>query len=200
MLRGARLTEDGREFFFLLPESPSNHTPWGNMPEILLGEQRGKAKSGVSPDALAGHAARVFAAAGAVLLVGVLIDLFTLWGLQRQDTIQWEFVALGTTTNSFPLLLLSVVLFYGALALRRTDSVTSYRLAAALVILLAAFGLTVGFLIGTNYLAVTRSATPSVQAAPIIKSMVVKAGGLCLVFGGVMAVVGVLGLRMPKQS
>lgn len=170
------------------------------MPEILLGEQRGKVKSGVDPDVLAGHAARVFAAGGVILLVGVLIDLFILWGLQRQDSIMWEIVALGTTTNSFPVLLLSVVLFYGALALRRTDSVTAYRLAAALVILLAVFGLTIGFLVGTDYLAVRRGVPDPPQAAALFESMVVKSGALSLLFGGVMAVVGVLGLRMPKQS
>ena len=54
----------------------------------------------------------MFAAAGLVLFVGVLIDLGVLWVLQRQDSPHWRFIALSATTNSYPPLLLSLVLMY----------------------------------------------------------------------------------------
>lgn len=170
------------------------------MPEILVGDQRTKGRATADPDYLASHAARVFVAGGVILLVGVLVDLFTLWVLQKQPTVEWEFLALSTTTNSYPLLLLSATLIYGGLALGRSRSLSMYRLVAALVLLLGVFGLTVGFLIGTNYLALTRAAKPTAQAAMLAKSQAMKAVGISLMFGGLMAVMGVLGLRVRKRT
>jgi hypothetical protein len=169
------------------------------MPEILV-DQRTKGRATADPDHLATHGARLFVAAGAILLIGVLVDLFTLWVLQKQPTVEWEFLALSTTTNSYPLLLLSVTLLYGGLALGRSSSVSAYRLAAVLVLLLGVFGLTIGFLLGTNYLALTRAAKPTAQAAMLAKSQAMKAVGISLMFGGLMAIMGVLGLRLKKRG
>jgi hypothetical protein len=170
------------------------------MPEVLLNKDEAQRAGSVSSGLLADNAARVFAAAGAILLIGALIDLFALWVLQRQPTIQWEFVALGTTTNSYPVLAISAALFHGALALKGTDSLGQYRLAAAYVVLLGLMGLTVGFLIGTNYLAVRRGANITGQAAPIFRGLLLKSGGTSLLFGLVMLAVGLLGLRKPRRG
>jgi hypothetical protein len=168
------------------------------MPEILVKEASSKTAA-ASPERLARHAARLFVAGGTILLVGVALDLFALWVLQRQPTVQWEFVALGTTTNSYTLLIVSAALFYGALAASRTESVTAYRMVAVGVILMGLFGLIVGFLIGTNYLAVSKDAGIAPEAASLFKSLVVKSGGVSLLFATGMLFAGVFGLRMPKR-
>lgn len=170
------------------------------MPEVLLNKDEAQRTGLVSSGLLAENAARVFAAVGAILLIGALLDLFALWALQRQPTIQWEFVALGTTTNSYPVLGISAALFYGALALSGSESLARYRLAAAYVVVLGLMGLTVGFLIGTNYLAVRRGANITAEAAPIFRGMLIKSGGTSLLFGLVMLVVGLLGLRKPRRG
>jgi hypothetical protein len=169
------------------------------MPEILVKEASSKTATAVAPERLSRHAARLFVAGGAILLFGVMLDLFTLWVLQRQDTVQWEFVALGTTTNSYTLMIVSAALFYGALAASRTESVNAYRLVAVGVILMGLFGLTIGFLIGTNYLAVTRDARIAPEAAALFKALVVKSGGVSLLFATGMLFAGVFGLRMPRR-
>ncbi len=174
------------------------------MPEILVtqdGPAKGASRAATgSPERLARHAARLFFAGGVVLLVGVFLDLFALWVFQRQDTIQWEFVALGTTTNSYTLMVISAALFYGALAANRTDSVAAYRVVAVAVLLMGLFGLAIGFLIGTNYLAVRSDARITADAAAVFKGLVVKSGGVSLLFGGMMTGAGLLGLRMPRKT
>jgi hypothetical protein len=170
------------------------------MQEILVKPAEGSPVGIGSPDALARHAARIFAAASLVLVVGVALDLFTLWVLQKQNTPQWEFVALSTTTNAYPLLLISLVLLYGALALSRSTSIKAYRLAAIVSILFALVGLGVGFLVATNYLALSRDAAKAAgPALTLFKSQALKAGAVSALFGGVLMIVGLLGLRNPKR-
>jgi len=169
------------------------------MPEILVREEAASKAATGAPELLARHAARVFVVGGSILLLGVALDLFALWVLQRQDTVQWEFVALGTTTNSYTLMIVSAALFYGALAASRTESVAAYRVAAVGVILMGLFGLAVGFLIGTNYLAVSRDARIAPEAASLFKGLVIKSGGVSLLFAIGMLLAGVLGLRMPHR-
>jgi len=168
------------------------------MPEVLLKQGEAQRSGLVSSGLLADNAARVFAGAGAILLIGAFLDLFALWVLQRQPTIQWEFVALGTTTNTYPVLAISAALFYGALALKGTESLARYRLVAIYSVLLGLMGLTVAFLIGTNYLAVRRGANISTEAAPVFQGLLIKSGGTSVLFGLVMLVVGLLGLRRPR--
>jgi hypothetical protein len=171
------------------------------MPEILVNQKESSAVGVVSPDALSRHGARVFAAASLVLVLGVVLDLFTLWVLQRQETPQWEFVALTTTTNAFPLLLISLVFLYGALALSRSSSVRAYRVAAIVGLLFGLIALGVGFLVGTNYLALNREASGAAGPAVILfKSQALKAGVVSAMFGGLMLVVGLLGLRAPRRT
>jgi hypothetical protein len=170
------------------------------MPEVLLKHEAGQRSSAVSKEQVAAAASRVFAAVGAILLVGAVLDLFALWVLQRQPTIQWEFVALGTTTNTYPVLGISAALFAGALAFKGSDSARTYRLAALYVILLGLMGLAVGALIGTNYLAVRKAANVTGQAAGVFKGLLVKSGGTSLLFGLVMLAVGVLGFRRTRRG
>lgn len=170
------------------------------MPEILVQKDASSRGATASSELLARHAARLFLAGGAVLLAGVLIDLFALWVLQRQDTIQWEFVALGSTTNSYTLMVVGAALLYGALAVTKNESVTAWRLVGGLVLLMGLFGLVIGFLIGTNYLAVRREAGITPEVSSVFKGLVVKAGGVSLLFGLAMTAAGALGLRMPRRK
>lgn len=77
---------------------------------ILVGWGGPSQGGSVAPEWLARHGARLALLAGLILLIGTAVGLGTLWLLQRQPTAQWEYVALGTTTNSYPILLLSAVL------------------------------------------------------------------------------------------
>ncbi|MGH7703603.1 MAG: hypothetical protein ACREMO_10940 [Gemmatimonadales bacterium] len=169
------------------------------MASILQPERPGRAP-GLSPERLARNAARGLFAGGLILLIGSLMDLGTLWFLQRQDNAQWEFVALGTTTNAYPLLLLSVLLLYGALAIGRSSSLIGYRVLASVVVLLGLLGLAICFLLVTNYYALTSSAQMTKETVLLFKSIMVKAGGVSLLYGAILLPVGVLGLRVPKAG
>jgi hypothetical protein len=138
-------------------------------------------------------------AAGLILLIGVMVDLAALWILQRQDSLQWEFVALGTTTNSFPLLILSAVLLYGYLALSQSTSRTAYRIVGSLVLLLGLFGLGMVLMTVTNYFALMRGGTLQPAAVPFFRGVLVKSGGLSAVYAAILLPVGILGLRSPKR-
>lgn len=168
------------------------------MAGLILGEQEGGG-SRFDPGSLAKRAAAVVGAVGVMLLAGAIIDLVTLWMIQRQDTLEWELVALGTTTNSFPILGLGVVLLYAYLVLNRSESLAKYRVVSVLAVMVGLVGFVVGFLVATNYLAVTKAATIRTEAVPIFKSIVVKTGGISAVYGTLMVGAGLLALRRPKS-
>jgi len=165
------------------------------MPEVLLGDRRSTRPTG-EPESLARLAGRFLTGAAAIIVVGVGVDLFTLWVLQRQSSAGWELAALGATTNSYPILLVSAAMFYMALALGRSGSIRLYRLAAVYVVLLGLLGLGVFLLLVMNYFALKGAASPA--AMTMFKSVVAKSGGLSVVFGSVMLVLGVLGFRAPR--
>ena len=169
------------------------------MASILQPERPGRS-SVLPPERLARHAARSLFAGGLILLIGSLVDLGTLWFLQRQDNPQWEFVALGTTTNAYPLLLLSVLLLYGALAIGRSSSLIGYRVLASVVVLLGLLGLAICFLLVTNYYALTSNAQMTKETLLLFKSIMVKAGGVSLLYALILLPAGVLGLRAPKAG
>jgi hypothetical protein len=168
--------------------------------EILVGKSGTSRTSRASPDRLARHASRMALLAGLVLLVGVVVDLGTLWGVQRQSTVQWEFVALGTTTNSYPLLLLSAVLLYSHLVFKQSGSIVAYRLVAGLVLAMGMLGLLVLLLIVTNYFALMKVETLPKEAIPLFRSVLIKAGGLSAVYALALIPTGILGFRLPRAG
>lgn len=169
------------------------------MASILQPERPGRAPV-IPPERLARHAARSLFAGGLILLIGSLVDLGTLWFLQRQDNAQWEFVALGTTTNAYPLLLLSVLLLYGSLAIGRSSSLAGYRVLAAAVVLLGLLGLAICFLLVTNFYALTSDAQMTKETMLLFQSIMVKAGGVSILYAAILLPVGVLGLKVPKAG
>ena len=167
------------------------------MPEVLLGERRSSRPTG-DPDSLARLAARFLWAVGAIVVIGVGVDLFTLWVLQRQTTVGWEFVALGATTNSYPMLMLGAAMFYVALALGRSSSVRAYRGTAGFVVLLGLMGLAVCALLVMNYFALKGATKLGPGMVPMFRGVMVKSGALSLIFGAVMLALGIFGFRMPQ--
>lgn len=169
--------------------------------EILVSKDKdtGSSHSG-STAGFTRHAARLSLVAGLILLVGVGIDLGTLWLLQRQSTVQWEFVALSTTTNAYPMLVLSALLFYGYLVLGQKQSLAGYRVVAALVLALGVMGLAVLLLIVTNYFALMKQGGLQPEAIPFFRSVMIKSGGLSALFALCLLPLGVLGFRLPKAT
>lgn len=170
--------------------------------EIIVAKESASSGSShsVPPARLARNAARLSLVAGLILLIGVVVDLGTLWVLQKQPSVQWEFVALGTTTNAYPLLLLSAVLLYGSLAMAQSDSLVAYRVVAGLVFAMGLLGLVVFLLIVTNYFALVKQAGLPADAIPFFRSVLIKAGGLSALYALCLVPVGLLGLREPKSA
>jgi len=169
--------------------------------EILVAKGSSSGRSHTVPPAwLARHAARLSLVAGLILLIGVVVDLGTLWVLQNQPSVQWEFVALGTTTNAYPLLLLGAVLIYLSLVMGQSDSLVAYRAVAGLVFAMGLMGLVVLLLIVTNYFALVKQAGLPEDAIPFFRSVLIKSGGLSALYALCLVPVGLLGLRIPKSA
>lgn len=168
--------------------------------EILVAKDSTPGRShSVPPEWLARHGARLALVAGLILLIGVVLDLGTLWVLQKQPSVQWEFVALGTTTNAYPFLLLSAVLLYLSLAMGQSDSLVAYRAVGGLVFGMGLLGLAVLLLIVTKYVALVKQAGLPDDAIPFFRSVLIKSGGLSAVYALCLVPVGLLGLRRPHS-
>lgn len=157
---------------------------------------QGISDSRLPPEAFGRHAGLGLGVAGGVLLLGTLVDLAVLWVLQREPGLQWEFVAISSTTDAYPRLVLSIGLLYGALSAARSTRLGAYRvLGGALVGLgIAAAGL--GALMVTNYFALSGSVQPA--AARAFRSTAIKALGLCALYVVALVPVGLLSLRRPR--
>lgn len=142
------------------------------------------------------HASTAFWAGGLVLLAGGLLDLGTLWIAQRQETLQWEFVAVSRTTEAVPRIVLALALCHGALYLRRSDTLWAYRALAAGLLVLGVAGLVLGGLTFTQYVALSGAIDPG-GIAPF-RSSAIKTGALSALYALVLLPAGVIGLRRPK--
>jgi hypothetical protein len=82
------------------------------MPEVLLGERR-SGRPTAEPDSLARLAARFLGVAATIVVVGVGVDLFTLWVCSGRHS-RMELVALGATTSRIPYCSKAPAIFYVA--------------------------------------------------------------------------------------
>lgn len=166
--------------------------------ESLLKSRDATRPKPFSTEAFARHGARGLWAAAAVLLLGTAVDLFVLWGLQFQASMQWEFVAIVNTLEAYTRLVLGVGLAYGALVFSRSSSLWAYRSAGALMLLLGLAAATLSLLLITDYYPLSRFADGQGVAQGALTVTAVKG----LLLGGVYSLVliplGILNLRKPR--
>jgi len=150
-----------------------------------------------SVDLFAPLAARGLWAAAIILVVGTAFDLGILWLAQRQDTLQWEFVATTNTIEAFARPVIALGLMYAALSLGRIGSLAAYRAMAVFALLLGVGGALLGTLLLLDYLALSGSVNP--EGIAVFRSTVAKAGTLALLYFVILVPVGIMGLRRPKN-
>lgn len=136
-------------------------------------------------------------AAGTVLLTGSVVDLGILWLLQRQDSPQWEYVAIANTLEAVPLVLIGLALLYAALAFRRVEGMLGYRLLAGAMLLLGLTGAALAALVVTSYLAIVR-VVQQPEAVLMLQSVALKSVVLGGLYFLVLTPLGALGLRRPR--
>lgn len=135
--------------------------------------------------------------AGITLLLASLFDYGILWITQRQEAIQWEFVAVTRTVEGFDNLIVATAMIYIGLYLYDKLGVWMNRILSTWVIVmgLACLGLlALGVL---NYLGLRGQVNP--QAAEIFRASMLKTGMLSLLYAVFLLPAGVLGFRLRKS-
>lgn len=141
---------------------------------------------------------RFVAWAGVVYLVAIFVDIATLWFGQRQQGVQFEFVALTRTAEAFPRFILATALIYAGLWIMRASSLYLYRLLSAWVVVLGVAALIVVGLTVLNYL--TMASTVTAEGKEIFRAAVVKTGGLGALYVLFLIPLGILGFRTRRRS
>lgn len=150
-------------------------------------------RPGAAVLAPSGVVGRILLAAGIVYLVASLFDLGILWLAQRQDTIQWEFVALSRTAESYPRLILAIAFLSGGLWVQGTVSRLPYRILGALILILGIGALTILGLVGLNYATLSSAVGPDAES--IFRSATLKTVGLSVIYVLVLFPVGILSFK-----
>lgn len=157
-----------------------------------------RSRLAVSAEAFQGHAARAVGGAGAIFLIGSVLDVLVLWIFQRQPGPQFEFTALASTAEAMPRLVLACALLFAALYLGRSSSLLWYRVLALLLIVFAMVSVAIGGMMITDYFVLRREINP--EAARIFTSSVLKTVALCGLYVVVLVPIGIMGLRRPRGT
>ncbi len=166
---------------------------------IVVSEPVAKSQSDVVARAqrsVSSPAAWIFLGVGAAFFLGTLMDLGTLWLAQRQEGLQWEYVAVTRTVEAFPRLILAMGFLYLAAYLKGTRSTAVLRTLAVVVLLLAVVAGGLAALVGTNYLSLVRGVNP--EAMVMFKSTALKSGVLSVLYALVLLPAGISGLRRAR--
>ncbi len=146
-----------------------------------------------------GHVARGLWFMAAVLLIGSLVDLGVLWGLQRQNQPQWEFVAISNTLDAFPRFVLAMAGAYLALFVTKSTSLFAFRVMAVFAVMLGLASAALGALLITDYFALAKLAAAQTPILVALKSAMVKGGALSLFFTLASLGIGIFGWRRPRS-
>jgi len=159
-------------------------------PRVVVGGER--ASPGSRQGGVGAGAGMMLAITGIVFLVGTAVDLGVLWILQRQETIQWEFVALTRTMDGFPRLVLAAALLYAGMSFTEGWNRTRKAVSSFVVVLgLAAGG--IGVLIAMDYTSLAEGINE--QARPALRSSALKTLVLSGLHFLVLLPAGVIGFR-----
>lgn len=137
-------------------------------------------------------------AAGAIMLLGVVVDLGVLWFLQHEGTPQWEFAALSTSMDSVPRFAFGLGFLFLGLHLRNSTSKLSYRVLGSLLLALGLVALAAAALMAMSYLSLGNLVTePSVYT--MLRSVAIKTIGLAVIYSGLSIPAGIAVLRRPTR-
>jgi hypothetical protein len=135
-------------------------------------------------------------AVSAVLAAGRLFDIGVLWVAQRQNSPQWEFMALSNTLDVMPGLVLAVGVAYCALQIMGSTSLVGYRLLAAVMVLLGLGSAAIGAMLATDYFAMVRYA--DARALGLLKTTAFRGMILSGMFFLLLIPAGVFAFTKPK--
>lgn len=150
----------------------------------------------VSRTGYSGVVALVLWSLAAIYVIGTIVDLTVLWGLQRQDNVQWEFVAVTRTAEGWPRLILGVAAGLLALHIRGSRSRIVYGLFGALLLVLGLGGAALGVLAVMEY-APLRSMVQG-AGADMLQSSTAKTLILAALYFLLLTPAGVVALRGPR--
>ena len=155
-------------------------------------------RSGVPLEVASRHGAVALLGISAVLALGTFIDLGVLWIGQRQDSPQWEYVALINTIEGMTSLVLAAALCYVAFLISSQVSVAKYRVLAITVLVLGVVAAALGLLLATDYFAL-RSIMPA-EGVGTFNTTTFKGLGLSALYVFILVPLGVLGLRTTSRK
>lgn len=149
-------------------------------------------------EALGKNASLGMWAVGGLFMIGSLIDLAVLWLLQRQESPQWEYVAVANTLEALPRFGLAVAFFFAALHFRRSTSMGMYRVVGALMVVLGLFAAVLGVIAVTDYYVLAEFAQGP-DALGALQSTSAKAVALSALYFWTLVPLGVLAARRPRE-
>jgi hypothetical protein len=167
-----------------------------SQPNVIVGGQ-GDRTSGAGGWDFSWTAARVVLFAGLAILIASLFDYGILWIGQRQDVLQWEFIAVTRTMEGFDNLIFSTALIYLGLYMGDRMGVWANRILCSWLLFLGLASLGLLGLTVLNYLGLRADVQP--QAASLFRTSVVKTAFLALLYAGLLFPAGLLGFRSRRR-
>lgn len=141
--------------------------------------------------------ARLLLVAGSAVLIATLFDFGLLWIGQRQNAIQWEFVATTRTMENFDNLITSTALIYLGLYMADRVGVWINRILCTWVIVMGLMALALLGLAVLNYLGLRADVQP--QAVSLFWTSMLKTAFLALLYAGFLFPAGLLGFRSRRR-
>lgn len=161
---------------------------------ISIPQTTGKARAIVDLAAKGRLMRHASMAAGILMLLGSLVDLGTLWILQRESSPQWEFAAISNTVDAIPRLVFALGFLVLALYFKENATVLGYRLIAVGFLLIGAGSLALGGLIAMSYFPLAKLATQP-EVYTMLRSITIKTLALSGIYFLVTVPIGLAGLR-----
>lgn len=166
-------------------------------PPILLGDSMETGRPRLLGEHTARNAARVLWAVGLLYLIGSLADVVLAWVVNVEPgNPNLEFMALATTIEGTPRIVLAIALIWVALYVRGSTSLFTQRFFGVLLILLGIGGAVVGALMISDYFVIRPQVQPGEQK--VFASIVFKTLTLSALHFVLLVPVGVLSVRRPR--
>lgn len=134
---------------------------------------------------------------GLVYLLVSVVDVTILWIGQRQDTLQFEFVALSRTAEAYPRFIVSTSLVLAGLWILRSGALWAYRTLAVWMLVLGFGAISIFGLQVLNYLSIASQVVP--ESKIIFRSQIIKTGLVTSLYAIAFLPLGVLGLRTRRR-
>jgi|GEM_PF-2409574 len=138
-------------------------------------------------------------AVGLIYLLATIVDFTILWGFQRQDNVQWEFVALTRTAEGWPRLLLAMAFIYVALALKEEPSKLLVKGFGVFLIVLGLAGAAIGAMAGMDFLSLRAVITEN-PGREALQTSTLKTLALSAMYFLFVVPAGVVALLGPRKG